>query len=226
MRGTLPLRINLGRRTRIIPADAGNTPYGCTEYVYMEDHPRGCGEHIQAMRATVSREGSSPRMRGTHHHILIREVCVGIIPADAGNTHTWLPTWANQGGSSPRMRGTLPSMACVYPAARIIPADAGNTISWIKSSFLIRDHPRGCGEHIYFFTLLVVWLRIIPADAGNTFPSSFFRLPVPGSSPRMRGTRDYDMANPVAVRIIPADAGNTLKDPCNPNNMIDKISDF
>ena len=28
------------------------------------------------------------------------------------------------------------------------------------------------------------------------------------------------------TRIIPADAGSTLKDPCNPNNMIDKISDF
>ena len=28
------------------------------------------------------------------------------------------------------------------------------------------------------------------------------------------------------VRIIPADAGSTLRDPCNPNNMIDEITDF
>ena len=30
----------------------------------------------------------------------------------------------------------------------------------------------------------------------------------------------------VCKRIIPADAGSTLKDHCNPNTMIDKISDF
>ena len=50
------------------------------------------------------------------------------------------------------------------------------------------DHPRGCGEHGFWFCSVVMQ---------------------PGSSPRMRGallTKSYyDMKN----RIIPADAGST-----------------
>ena len=42
----------------------------------------------------------------------------------------------------------------------------------------------------------------------------------------MRGTQVVGERNGDMLRIIPADAGNTLKNPCNPNNMIDKISDF
>ena len=30
----------------------------------------------------------------------------------------------------------------------------------------------------------------------------------------------------VEMGIIPADAGSTLRDPCNPNNIIDEITDF
>ncbi len=42
----------------------------------------------------------------------------------------------------------------------------------------------------------------------------------------MRGALADKLLNAKAQGIIPADAGSTLKDPCNPNNMIDKISDF
>ena len=68
-----------------------------------------------------------------------------------------------------------------------------------------RDHPRGCGEH--------AWKR-----SGLTQKQ--------GSSPRMRGALTEGRFLICERRIIPADAGSTLKDPCNPNNMIDKISDF
>ena len=42
----------------------------------------------------------------------------------------------------------------------------------------------------------------------------------------MRGAPDEASSDDMDERIIPADAGSTLKDPCNPNTMIDKISDF
>ncbi len=42
----------------------------------------------------------------------------------------------------------------------------------------------------------------------------------------MRGALDHAIKDIPAVGIIPADAGSTLKDHCNPNTMIDKISDF
>ena len=42
----------------------------------------------------------------------------------------------------------------------------------------------------------------------------------------MRGAPDGRKPDVTNMGIIPADAGSTLKNPCNPNNMIDKISDF
>ena len=47
-----------------------------------------------------------------------------------------------------------------------------------------------------------------------------------GSSPQMRGALPFALIVKIVVRIIPADAGSTLRNPCNPNNIIDKISNF
>ena len=87
----------------------------------------------------------------------------------------------------------------------IIPADAGNTDTPNGRNPRSTDHPRGCGEHKIGYISCREHL---------------------GSSPRMRGTQVVGERNGDMLRIIPADAGNTLKNPCNPNNMIDKISDF
>ena len=70
---------------------------------------------------------------------------------------------------------------------------------------LTADHPRVCGEHCSC------------SKVGHL---------ILGSSPRMRGALIYEAREHHAHGIIPAYAGSTLKDPCNPNNMIDKISDF
>ena len=70
----------------------------------------------------------------------------------------------------------------------IIPAYAGNTMRSPLCCAPLQDHPRVCGEHAFI---------------------NGRRLPVKGSSPRMRGTlRVYD--NFIhANGIIPAYAGNT-----------------
>ena len=148
-----------------------------------------------------------------------------IIPADAGSTPharalgclSWdhprgcgehicvrlAARWRR--GSSPRMRGapTWPSPPPLSP--RIIPASAGSTHDSSLGPSFRQDHPRGCGEH--------------PVTPDNIVGYT-------GSSPRMRGALGQRYAYPVKHGIIPADAGSTLKNPCNPNNMIDKISDF
>ena len=71
---------------RIIPADAGNTLRVDTVQVSIEDHPRGCGEHVWIVLGCFADHGSSPRMRGTRCPDDHMHVGHGIIPADAGNT--------------------------------------------------------------------------------------------------------------------------------------------
>ena len=86
LRGTP--RVSTGRRARrgIIPALAGNTRACATRAPPKRDHPRACGEHEPFSLSAVTVAGSSPRLRGTHHHRRIRSRRDGIIPALAGNT--------------------------------------------------------------------------------------------------------------------------------------------
>ena len=149
----------------------------------------------------------------------------GIIPADAGSTSRLIcskrrskdhPRGCGEhacchrclsecSGSSPRMRGALPHRLLRNRTRRIIPADAGSTCEASADDGGYQDHPRGCGEHTELTELL-------GTDSG--------------SSPRMRGAPGDGHQPPAAGRIIPADAGSTLRNPCNPNNIIDKISIF
>ena len=167
MRGTRLAQLQGCHRSRIIPADAGNTELLTTYDVADKDHPRGCGEHHSRKTRRKAFRGSSPRMRGTHHVETVDIGGLGIIPADAGNTwHANTPNMqapdhprgcgehqattaeamANQ-GSSPRMRGTHILPGGANNGTRIIPADAGNTrVCWQRPG-LCEDHPRGCGEH-------------------------------------------------------------------------------
>ena len=55
---------------------------------------------------------------------------------------------------------------------RIIPADAGSTKLCHTSNIIVKDHPRGCGEHVaIWYRSLLIW----------------------GSSPRMRGALFYSI---------------------------------
>ena len=93
------------------------------------------------------------------------------------------------GGSSPRMRGTHHQRHRKTRRPGIIPAYAGNTVDEVVCEAQQRDHPRVCGEH-KLFTSLLRNLR--------------------GSSPRMRGTRRCRAYVEHVNGIIPAYAGNTV----------------
>ena len=86
------------------------------------------------------------------------------------------------------MRGTPHGYRGIGHRFGIIPADAGNTVVPGCGGNPWQHHPRGCGEH------LRGW---IPREA------------LPGSSPRMRGTRRYADGFITQQGIIPADVGNT-----------------
>ena len=132
----------------------------------------------------------------------------GIIPAGAGLTGiSKLPMWqirdhprgcgahppatiniTGNSGSSPRVRGshTLGEGRCFWLG--IIPAGAGLTRPRPLISRATRDHPRGCGAHVFSS----------PADIGGW-----------GSSPRVRGSRFQPSVLPALPGIIPAGAGLT-----------------
>ena len=153
--------------------------------------------------------GSSPRMRGTRAVCCDGDDRIGIIPAYAGNTRKAHPKpqtgrdhprvcgeharqrhgRACKTGSSPRMRGTRMWKSARTVRAGIIPAYAGNTRPCRPYPTWFWDHPRVCGEH---------------ADLREH--DHIGR----GSSPRMRGTREFDRLRDGCVGIIPAYAGNTL----------------
>ena len=86
MRGTHePLQF-LRRVQRFIPAYAGNTYGEATGEREGAVHPRVCGEHPYTPRHAISRNGSSPRMRGTRLAGGENPKGNRFIPAYAGNT--------------------------------------------------------------------------------------------------------------------------------------------
>ena len=208
MRGTRLSAFCAGRRSRFIPAHAGNTGPKRKPASATSVHPRACGEHPAGGLSGDHISGSSPRMRGTPAGAPCPCGRVRFIPAHAGNTltaaiistsvpvhpracgeHGQRPARHRQGsGSSPRMRGTLGGQRALGIGQRFIPAHAGNTagpVSWSEPSPV---HPRACGEHQL---------------------ERFQMFPQVGSSPRMRGTLVEHAKRRVGHRFIPAHAGNT-----------------
>ena len=167
MRGTHRRKVDLFEVAGIIPAYAGNTSKSRCRLLAVRDHPRVCGEHMDARGYLFPGRW--------------------IIPAYAGNTpvaHRFRqPAWdhprvcgehpersmgaCRDQGSSPRMRGTPRRQRWPVVEFGIIPAYAGNTVSTSMTYTVLSDHPRVCGEHSRLAKLVIIGA---------------------GSSPRMRGT--------------------------------------
>ena len=161
-----PSDVNAGSSPRM----RGTPSRGNCAWCRRRDHPRVCGEHLEPSPVQNSTAGSSPRMRGTPVSLSSIVNTRGIIPAYAGNTLAAQSSKSSTGdhprvcgehlsamsfvvfigGSSPRMRGTLSTVNWSIRDRGIIPAYAGNTAIFPTSAFIIRDHPRVCGEHCGF----------------------------------------------------------------------------
>ena len=150
--------------------------------------------------------GSSPLVRGKHKDVEVSASDDRIIPACAGQTHSFRPQPCGHSdhprlcganlasivalgfaiGSSPLVRGKRAIIITITEQARIIPACAGQTIDWLDSNVFTADHPRLCGAN-----------RAL-AD------KSVFEG---GSSPLVRGKRCLPEEGNRLLRIIPACAG-------------------
>ncbi len=71
MQGTRSLPSLRRPARRFIPAHAGNTTTHTTVNNDGPVHPRACGEHVSAYLRRLAVSGSSPRMRGTLHAIVL-----------------------------------------------------------------------------------------------------------------------------------------------------------
>ena len=132
---------------RIIPACAGSTcPRSC-RLDRRADHPRMCGEHIDADIRDDGALGSSPHVRGARSAGAAAAGSPGIIPACAGSTshprvritkavdhprmcgeHSGVHVlYEGTDGSSPHVRGAPILRHGLSGPRRIIPACAGST---------------------------------------------------------------------------------------------------
>src|SRR5690606_2345690 len=83
--GTASRSISLMRRSRFIPADAGNGEIVSKLSTVLAVYPRGCGERSVTLVVISIGCGLSPRMRGTERKFTEFSERYRFIPADAGN---------------------------------------------------------------------------------------------------------------------------------------------
>ena len=209
VRGALRPSATIGLGCGIIPACAGSTLFCHRFFGRFRDHPRMCGEHLPESAICGHSRGSSPHVRGA------RQACddalqeSGIIPACAGSTTVGktklLFIWDHprmcgehelgdfaaflDQGSSPHVRGAPTGDLLGVTIGGIIPACAGSTPTATRPSREPRDHPRMCGEHV---------------------PDDSLAVPLPGSSPHVRGARPCLPLVAEPCGIIPACAGSTV----------------
>ncbi len=193
----------------IIPACAGSTRTLRGFRTGRWDHPRMCGEHVVLPPFFWTVSGSSPHVRGALVQDFLQGLSTGIIPACAGSTVSWRirrppcrdhPRMCgehNRGssfgqshkGSSPHVRGARQACDDALQESGIIPACAGSTTVGKTKLLFIWDHPRMCGEHL---------------------PDVSLAVPLPGSSPHVRGARPCLPLVAEPCGIIPACAGSTV----------------
>ena len=134
---------------RIIPALAGNTEASVFVRRAALDHPRSRGEYRMRLILACCKLGSSPLSRGIRLFNMTVPLCLGIIPALAGNTNHRRPQ-SNRAWDHPRSRGEYSEWD-----ERMIKA--------LGSSPLSRGIPLKVSSSKCSF-------GIIPALAGNTRP--------------------------------------------------------
>ena len=182
------------RRSRFIPACAGNAPLAAIDDLGIPVHPRVCGERLPFTLQSRQFYGSSPRVRGTQLTADGATVAVRFIPACAGNATSGFVIWLwwavhprvcgerrrcegavrLSRGSSPRVRGTRDPSTRWCATRRFIPACAGNAQPIVHDVAWWPVHPRVCGER---------------PDHVVQGARSY------GSSPRVRGTHVHAAAS-------------------------------
>ena len=175
-RGSPPRMRGRRRRIRVdhigsglTPAYAGKTTDSQRNKPARGAHPRVCGEDRQSPIATITDNGSPPRMRGRRPARCGLTARGRLTPAYAGKTRRSCPPdpptpahprvcgedsfLSHEGGpwtgSPPRMRGRLPIVLVLKMMGGLTPAYAGKTRGSARRLRRAAAHPRVCGEDVF-----------------------------------------------------------------------------
>ena len=80
-----------GQAARITPAPAGKTFLLKHEQLFLQDHPRTCGENFDCSQKSKASPGSPPHLRGKRYIYNLPKIAPGITPAPAGKTFDICP---------------------------------------------------------------------------------------------------------------------------------------
>ena len=166
MRGKEKRIISFTFDLRITPAYAGKRPVVAAVLNRGRDHPRLCGEKFVKSFKHVRTPGSPPPMRGKAlmpesfvnqaritpayagkriHHDRLNAV-IRDHPRLCGEKPFPIPQHKSGAGSPPPMRGKVGDSCHGVAPCRITPAYAGKSDIVTFCEFVIKDHPRLCGE--------------------------------------------------------------------------------
>ena len=87
MRGKGAHRLYGEMLQRITPAYAGKRSKHNADFIFIEDHPRLCGEKLKQNRRYCRKMGSPPPMRGKENACVTDAGNNGITPAYAGKSY-------------------------------------------------------------------------------------------------------------------------------------------
>ena len=152
MRGKAVKSSKVSFSSRITPAHAGKSARDLPPLLFVEDHPRPCGEKAVSRRIYPCSAGSPPPMRGKVKDVRAGLCRAGITPAHAGKRTLDVQDLASYGdhprpcgekvvaistaqttiGSPPPMRGKDTYMMMVNEKLRITPAHAGKRAEIIR----------------------------------------------------------------------------------------------
>ena len=125
--GTHPRNPAIKDRVRFIPTPVGNTSALADTPDRLAVHPHACGEHLYAPCCIMSRDGSSPRLWGTHLYHVRRVKKIRFIPTPVGNTPVPY-SYKEKTAVHPHACGEhVCPLHLNIPILRFIPTPVGNT---------------------------------------------------------------------------------------------------
>ena len=105
--GTLRVNASFQFAKRLIPTRVGNTRFPANVIEFLSAHPHACGEHSRTHVHSDYKNGSSPRVWGTHRCRERTTTNYRLIPTCVGNTPVGSSSSSKSTGSSPHAWGTL-----------------------------------------------------------------------------------------------------------------------